>query len=308
MAMQSIRRVSIAVACAASAGLLACSARAAETEAAPSSAARSMAKDIEWSLRAPKEERVVFQGAVSFDAAGGSGAPMLYPAPNLAGFLAAVITHGVLVESTKKGQKDKLQQEADKVLSPYQEVLSGYAAKELMQRGVDKATTGRTRRLLDSSDGDATGWLVESSPVFSLTQDQSAIVLDNSIAIYAPADHASAAYKNVVRVISKPKSAGDLPDFWIAGGGEKMKDESAGLLAESLDIALKQAAGDDASDANAHKTFRYLEGSTERMERGQLVSERCDRVVLKTLRGWLMSVPARQPAAGCAEKVSSATK
>ena len=78
MAMQSIRRVSIAVACAASAGLLACSARAAETEAAPSSAARSMAKDIEWSLRAPKEERVVFQGAVSFDAAGGSGAaPMV---------------------------------------------------------------------------------------------------------------------------------------------------------------------------------------------------------------------------------------
>jgi hypothetical protein len=286
MALQSLQRVVVAAACAASAALV-------------------HAQDIEWAVRAPKEERVVFQGAVSFDGAGSGAAGMLYPAPNLAGFLAAVITHGLLVESTKKGQKDKLQQEADKVLVPYQDVLNGYTATELMRRSVDKATTGRGKRLLDASQSGDTGWLVESTPAFSLTQDQSAIVLDNGIAIYAPGDRANAAYKNVVRVVSRPKAADDLAVFWTAGGGEKLKDESANLLAESLDIALNQAAG-DAGNANPHKTFRYLEGGSEKMERGQLVSERCGRVVLKTLRGWLMSVPSRQPAADCGETVGSA--
>jgi hypothetical protein len=42
-----------------------------------------------------------------------------------------------------------------------------------------------------------------------------------------------------------------------------------------------------------HRTFRYPEGGVEKMERAQLVEAHCGRALLRTLRGWLMSVPVK---------------
>ncbi|MBC7957340.1 MAG: hypothetical protein H7Y33_15890 [Cytophagales bacterium] len=78
-----------------------------------------------------------------------------------------------------------------------------------------------------------------------------------------------------------------------------LRHESALLLAESVDLVLAELAkGPDATELS-QKTIRYPEGGGEKMERAALVGERCDRVLLKTLRGWLMSVP-RQVASGTA--------
>ena len=41
------------------------------------------------------------------------------------------------------------------------------------------------------------------------------------------------------------------------------------------------------------RTFRYVEGGKDRMERAQLVTPGCERVVVRTLRGWLLSIPVR---------------
>ena len=79
-------------------------------------------------------------------------------------------------------------------------------------------------------------------------------------------------------------------DYWSKEEGARLKAESALLLARAMDIALATHADDDLA-AKPFKTFRYREGLTERMERGQLVSEGCGRIVMKNLRGILMSVP-----------------
>ena len=300
MKLKSLRTACVAATAIAPMIFIAPAGAANDIEQARQPTLRPIDNDSNWSLRLPKDDIVVYKGVVSFDAAGVGSAPILYPAPNAVGLLAAVITHGLIVESSKKAQKDKLQEAADQVLSPYQAVLSNYKHKELMQRGLEKTSTGGGKRLVEFSDRPDSDWFIESAPTFSITQDQSVIILDNAISIYARDAAAPPAFQNSVRVISQAKVDTDLARFWTADQGEKLKEESAALFAESLDIALREVAGGSAQNSNAFKTIRYVEGSTEKMERAQIISERCNRVVIKTLRGSLMSVPSRQGVAGAA--------
>lgn len=259
---------------------------------AQQSSARSITDNSSWALRLPKEDKVVYRGEVSLDEAGMGTTQMLYPAPNAVGFLAAVFTHGALVESEKKNQKERLQNEADKVLTPYEAVLSTYTYKELMQEGLQKTSTGGRKKLAEYTEKPGAEWLIECAPVFLITQDQSAIILENSISIYAPEATSTAVYRNIVKVISETREEKKLPDFWTANQGEKLKDESANLFAQSIDMAINDMANGSRENDNAQKTFRYLEGHAKKFERGQLVSEQCNRIVIKNLRGWLMSIPA----------------
>lgn len=264
-----------------------------------------IAKDTNWSLRLPKDEKVFFKGVVDVNTAGAGSTQMLYPAPNALGFLAAVFTHGAIVEAQKKSEKDRLQDEANKVLGPYEPILKDYSHKELMERALAKTAVGSGKKLVAFSDKPSADWSIESVPIFSMTQDQSAIVLESAISVYPP-NATTPAYQNAVRVISQTKDSTDFSKFWTANGGEKLKEESASLLAHSLDIAIAEAANPPGKD-NVQKTFRYSEGNVEKMERAELISEQCDRAVIKTLRGWLMSIPARRTpdAAPCGNTISS---
>ena len=280
---------------AAAIGITTLIATAAKTHAAEqirSPAPRYVAKDLGWSLKVPQEEIVAFQGTANFDGAGMGAAQMLYLAPNIAGFFAGLITHGILLDATRNSQKRKILDAADKVLAPYQPVLSSYKYRDLMQRALEKTTTAGVKRLVEPSEKPGADLLIESVPVFSMTQDQTAIVLDNAIAIYVPGAASATAYKNIIRVVSPSAVKPDLVSFWLAKEGDALKAESARLLAESLDLALSEIAESTERD-RPHRTVRYIEGTTERMERGQIVKELCDRIVLMNLRGWLMSVPVK---------------
>lgn len=257
-----------------------------------------LARDSNWSLRLPEMENVLYQGVVNYDGAGVGSGSMLYPAPHPAVFLVALVAHGVINESAKSSQKTKIQVEADKVLLPYQTVLAGYRYRDLMQQGLAKIPAGGGKQLIGHSERASTGWLVESTPVFSMTQDQSALIVDNLVLIYPSGQRDAATYKKVVRVVSQAKDEADLVHYWSADGGKNLKQESVGLFAESMDIALNDAVNMTKPNNNAHKTFRYLEGRNEKMERGQLVREHCDRLVIKTLRDAPMSIPVQRDATG----------
>ncbi len=260
------------------------------------SSARSITKDSDWSLRLPKEDKVIYKGVVSLDDTRGNSTHIMYPAANAVGFLAEVFTHGAIVESLKKSQKDRRQEEADKVLLPYETVLSNYKNKDLMLRGLQVASKGGRKKLVDFSEKPGADWFIESDPVFLFTQDQSAIILENSISIYAPNAPLTAAYQNTVKVVSETKAEKDLADFWTVNQGERLKEESASLFALSLDIAMSEMADGSSKDSNPQKTFRYLEGRSEKIERGQLVSEQRNRIIIKNLRGELISAPTRRNA------------
>ena len=241
-----------------------------------------------WTLQLPENEKVVFQGVVQYDASGPSGSGMLYPAPNAGGFLVGLITHAIILESMKDRKKTAAQEAADKVLTPYLDIVQVYTHRELMQRAVDKITMAPSVQLIPYSEKQEAEWLIQSTPIFSLTQDQTALVLDNVISISQPG---MPAYVNTIRVVSSSHEANDIVQHWTANQGEKLKAVSAGMVADSLQIALKGAIGSLTADNTAYKTMRYFEGKTEKMERALLLSEQCNRALIKTLRGWLMSIP-----------------
>jgi hypothetical protein len=239
----------------------------------------------------------VFRGVASYDAAGMGTGAMLYPAPNAAGLLAAILTHSLLNEGAKKAQRDRIQADADAVLLTYQPVLSGLTNERLIRAALSRLKAPGTRRLADADAVGGADWSIETAPVFSMTRDQRAIVLDNAVRIYALGGADTAAYAQTIRVaatpIPAPPSDEEIPAVWLAAEGLRLADESAALLAESLDVAIADSTGSTRPLDAPHRTFRYLEGGTEEMERAQLVEERCDRALIRTLRGWLMSIPVR---------------
>ena len=245
---------------------------------------RYSAKDLGWSLKLPQDDIVPFQGMASFDSAGIGTGHMVYPAPHLAGFFAAIITHGIINEVARNRQKSKIQEDADRVLAPYQQVLAGFKNRELMQLAINNTAAAASKRMAEQTEKPGFDLMVESVPVFSMTQDQTAIVLDNAIAIFAPGADSPATYKNIIRVVSRPETKIDIVSHWTTNGGDALKIESARLLAESLDIALGEMA-ENMTRNQPHKTVRYVEGSIDRMERGQVIRELCGRVVLINHQG-----------------------
>lgn len=255
-----------------------------------------------WALRLPAQETVAFRGGVSMDGAGqGVGGQMLYPAPSAVGFLAAVITHGILVESAKNGQRRALQEEADKVLAPFGAVLGAFTNAQLMGAAIVLSTVPAPKRILGAGENVGNDLLVVSMPVYTLTQDHRALVLENAVAIHRPGDAAKPMYERTIRVVSAPRQETEPSAYWSAAQGLALKQESARLLAHSLDLAVQDAAASDArAEAAAFRTIRYREGSTERMERAQPLSHPCERIIIRTLRGGLMSLPASGgPQPGC---------
>jgi hypothetical protein len=256
------------------------------------SPAHAIPADASWSLLLPKEEAVAYRGLVSMDKAGSQSADMLYAAPNVAGFITAVIAHGFATDLHKDWQKKALQDAADAVLKPYRPLLNDYKHTELMQAALDKTPWAGAKALAGPAQARGTGWVVASLPFFSMTQDQRALVLDNVVSVYPPGETDKPLYQSTVRVVSQPRMAPDMQSYWKDDAGAALKAESASLLAHSLALALREPAGPAAGDAPAFRTVRYPEGEAEKMERAQVLSQACDRQVIRTLRGWLMSVPS----------------
>ena len=222
----------------------------------------------------------------------GSGS-MMYPAPNAAGFLAALITHGILLESTKNSQKQKLQAEADKVLLPYQEVLRDFGMADLLQRSLQKSRLGPDSTLQPESSASVGDWVAGVVPAYAMTQDGRALILEAAVSLRDR--HATAAaYQGVIRVVSSPREDVELPTYWTAEEGKALKDEAATMLAHALDIATQLGMGAPPPDVAKQRTFRYRAGTTDRYERAELLRDECDRLVVRNLRGTLMSIPFKR--------------
>jgi hypothetical protein len=257
-----------------------------------------------WSLQIPSGDLVVYRGVVNLDAAGSAGGAMLYPAPGVAGLIAAVVTHGVIVESAKNAEKVRLQEQADLVLTPFREQLGEFRYARLLQMALERMPDDARPKLLAAGDT-VQGWKVTSSPVFSMTQDQRSLLLDNAFALYRPGDGEKPVYSTTVRVVSQPRQ--DPGKDWLARGraDSALQEESAHMLVHSLALAWRDARR-TAPAAGGFQTLRFPQGGSERVERAQPLEALCERTVARTLRGWLLSVPAPAPADPAASSCENA--
>jgi hypothetical protein len=246
-------------------------------------------------LRLPTVEKVAFRGMVDPDKAGGNNAyQMAYPGgAGLAGFLVAIATHGVIEESAKNSRKAQAQEAANKVLDSFGDAISSFSNRELMQLALDQLSIKGASKLIEATDISTSGWIVESAPVFTLTQDKSALVLEVALTIYSANVPSAGRYQNTIRVVSNARVVSE-PVVSDTQQGMQIRQDSVDLFVHSINIALREVARLPDSNVELQKTFRYQEGNVGKMERGQLLFEGCNRVLIRTLRGWIMSIPQLQ--------------
>jgi hypothetical protein len=281
--MTSIR--SLAAACA----LVLCAAAPALAQDAADKPVRWQAHAAEgWALAWPADQaKVTYQGVVSFDNAGtGPGAMVYVGVGGIVGALAHLAVHAAVTESAKNSQKNALQAEADKVLADYQPALDGFAPSDLLAR----TTTVLRPAIPALRDAASARWSLEVSPLYRMTQDRRALIVDAVVTVRASAA-ADVVTRSAVRVVAAPRAAEGVAQMWSNNDGEALKAESAQLLSQAVTLALSDLSGQwDASTAS-QRTIRFAEGGTERIERAQVLQHQCGRAVVRTLRGDLMAVP-----------------
>lgn len=240
-------------------------------------------------VRLPANKEVVFRGVTNADESGLAPGGILYPAPNPLAFLAAIATHAIIVDGAKQHRSSKQQEEADKVLQPYQALIAKMDARELIGAALATSLQGKNIGTMPPPSNPQADSVLESTPVFWMTADQESIIVDNLLNIRKSGDTEKQGYSNVIRVISTPHNSPAPQAYWT-DGGTHLSAVSVKLLAESIDIGLNDA-NTSSAETKPFRTVRYYEGRQEKMERAQLLDERCGRMLLKTLRGTLMSVP-----------------
>lgn len=233
-----------------------------------------------------------WQGIPAGESAGNLGAGLLYPAPNAAGLLVAVLTHMALVKGGQAAERNARQEVADKALDPFRPHLAGLQPLEVLQGAVAKSRPRAAVQVVPSAADVTTGLVVEVDPTFYVTQDQGHIVLDGLVSLYPAGRLKEEGTTQLVRVVSPALGAQGTTQAGVDDPGPALRRQVEALLAHSLDVALLERDGLALVD-EPPRTHRYAFAGGEKMERGQAVARGCARVVIRTLRNWLMSVPVQ---------------
>ena len=251
------------------------------------------------SVRAPKEDLASFAAIANEDSAAGQPGAILYPGP-LPVAVVAVFVHGAYESHRQAAEKSARDNLSALVLAPYLPSLSHVTNSELLGRALEGLATHGEKALIKYSEQPGPGWLIECSPKFFMTQDARALVLQNFIVIHSPDAASAATFKNTVEVVGPARHSvgADSDDTWVVDGGAALEVVSADLLRESLSLAISDVRGDFAALGGAYRTVRYRRGGAEKMERAQILREGPQQLILKTLHGWIMSVPLAAQAAG----------
>lgn len=276
-------------------------------------------------VHTPAADQISWRGLVDAGADDQAAAQMLYPAPNLAGLLVAIVTHNVLVQSTRGAEERRRQAVADEVLQPYRGTIDALTPEALVRAAVERS--GGELALPGADKLPDSPGTLRFAPGFSLRRDEAMLALDCAVRLVrddgqpvalmvrvfglaplpepAPAASPASAPASAVAAASAPAAlpviAGPAArPLWLADDGRRFRAEAADMLAHALQLAAR-AASLPGGDAVPFRTQRFHLGDRERMERAQLVAETCGRRVLRNLRGDLLSVPRTDVPADCTE-------
>lgn len=241
------------------------------------------------------------------DSKANSGYQMLYPAPNFVGFLAGVATHAALQSAQNDAQIEERRKVSDEVLQPFRQVLSEIQVHDVFKRALRLSKSGSEISVANRSSGMALPE-VELAAHAIMAQSRRALIVDLVAKIKdssLAANNADASgYVHKVRVISDPMEVRDnsVDDYWLADDGHQLKQTVARLLARAIDLFVTDATRHLRPVQEKQITARYQFGNEHRTERVVLLERTCARQTLRTLRGWVLSVPvldSRKAEADC---------
>ena len=242
-------------------------------------------------IKYPVENGIAFLGKIDHTEADQLGRSMLYPGDNGAVFLASVFTHALISSGIRGKEKKKNQEAANEVLEVYQSLIDDINESSLTPESIE-LMDGRVVQLeIDKSIGSANEWMASVFPVYYLTQSETSLILSNKVRFSQTHNKKFSPREYVVVYVSNNTNA-DIPsNHWLASNGRNFKDTSKVLLKETLRIAYNTLHFKESNKEGDQKTIRYVENGRKKVERGSIIEQNCYRVVFKTLRGEIKSVP-----------------
>ena len=225
---------------------------------------------------------------------------MLYPAVTPVDFFASVIAHAAVSESVRNSDKNSLQSIADKVIEPYRAYSDSLKNKTLVNQLKEIALSrGFTLSKYENSQhGD--DLILDITPIYLLNKTEETLILRNQFLVYKKKyqnkkeKKKRLLFQNQIEVFSDVTIPGIAQEHWLKNDGENLKNEMNKLFSESLNLIAERISS-TAKDANVkYKNYRYNDGDGVVFERAITLSENCEKVIFKTLRGWLKSIPANR--------------
>ena len=238
---------------------------------------------------------VVFLGKADLTDNSGGGAQMMYPGYNAAGFLAAIFTHAAISGSVQNKQKTDRQNLANKVLEPYRLVIEKLSNPALMDDNLSVWQPNEVAFSLARFDA-AKKYrqdeiILECLPAFILSANEETLVLRTTVAFYHVGQEKNPIYQNQIEVFSDRLVTDKPREYWLNENGAEFTVAVKWLFAESMRIAVDDAFTRIDQAPRPDENFKYVEGTEIGFERGSRVGTSENRILIRTLRGWLKSIP-----------------
>jgi hypothetical protein len=222
---------------------------------------------------------------------------VLYPAVTPIDFFASVIAHAAIVDSMKNDYKNSMQSAADRVIEPYRKYSNSlkneYLIKKLEEVALSRGfSLDKYENSLSADD-----YILDITPIFLLNTKEDTLILRNQFLVYKKkyqdkqGKKKPLLFQNQIEVFSSTKDLDVTQQYWLDNEGENLKEEMNQLFSESLQLIASRISVGTESDKLTYKNYRYHDGDGVVFERAVSLNETCDKVVFKTLRGWLKSVP-----------------
>ncbi|WP_444943207.1 hypothetical protein ACJJIK_15000 [Microbulbifer sp. ZKSA006] len=244
----------------------------------------SIPKNISLAIKVESFDTPPFYGQVDYDNLDVNHGQMTYIGATPATFAGSILAHALIVGAAGDSKKKAEQEKANRVLDPYKETIATFNASELIENSVTRLPRDAISFTAWSTEG-LYPWVIHSYPVFFLSQDKSTLILKNAITIYKEDNQEKPAYQNLVEVVSSPLYGGE---GYISV--ESINDRGTELFIDSLAI-MKAELSEKHPTENKEMTLSFYSGGKKVYERGTVISQSCDRMTFRTLRGRVKSVP-----------------
>lgn len=240
-----------------------------------------------------KQEKVPFYGILKTQV--GTEASSIYYSGDagVAGFLGQIFVHAAIANKAQESQLSKQQKAADKVLEDYQSYIEQVTYSSLLDSTANTIKLDHIRlNIIDSTSTITNGLIIESLPVFYISQDKTTIIIKHHLrATYASMPD-QIVFENSSKIISPAIEINDGIDSWKYRNGEQFFATTKQLYHDSLNLLIQDMYQLLKSNEQ-EKTYKYYIGKEKHYIRGNMINNNCKNIILRGLQGNLVVLPVK---------------
>lgn len=229
-------------------------------------------------------------GAVSTNGTNTSYGSQMYPGYNGPSFIVSVIAHAVIQSAaTTKAEKYR-QTTANEVLAKYELLGDGFPLSNLalgdMPVYIEDRSINLTHTIPSKTNNIAGPLYAAVYPTLIMPMSEKSLILQNEVRIYSIFDAETPLRTATIEIVHSP-DCGEIEafEYWTTNNNENLNSTVQSMFSESIELALNSESIKSFAAGVQPETIRYLEDGNKKVERGQVLDQKDNRVRFITLRG-----------------------